>query len=224
MVMGLPSRRTTTPAGRSSCNCKAARSARCSCTKANTALTTITTTMATPNCAMPATAASTAAAHSMRAKKWVHWPRSLRHARVTGGGGSRFGPSAMRRCAATAEVRPALVITVTRSAGESGKKSGSWSRGRYLPMIDAHQTFRVTRQPCLLVPEAGYSKWVRRFEDPRHPRSGATTVHASGVEPIDFDWRLAWVRNQRGTGTAEPSVVVMGSADVEIARKARSPV
>ena len=114
-ISGWPSRRTTTAAGSRSRRRSAARSARCSWTNANTPLTMMTTRIATPSCGMPATTASTPATQSMRAKKWVNWAANLRHVCAAGGGGSRFGPSAASRSAASADVRPGL----SRSADSS---------------------------------------------------------------------------------------------------------
>lgn len=62
--------------------------------------------VATPSWGMPATKASAPATQSMRAKKWVSWPTSFRQVRTGGGGGKTFGPSASRRAAACADVRP----------------------------------------------------------------------------------------------------------------------
>ena len=107
-VVGCPSRRTTTPSGKRSCSFAAALSARCSCTNANTPFTTMTMKMAIPSCGIDAINDITPATHSMSAKKWVNWPTSFRQTRAAGRAGNRFGPSAISRAAASADVSPVV--------------------------------------------------------------------------------------------------------------------
>ncbi len=69
MSRGSPSRNTVTRRGRRSRSFSAARSARCSWTKAKTPLSTTTAKTAIPSCTRPATIASVPATHSISAKK-----------------------------------------------------------------------------------------------------------------------------------------------------------
>ena len=122
-ITGCPSRRTTTPTGSRSRRRSAARSARCSCTNANTPLTMITTRIATPSCGMPAMTASTPAAHSMRAKKWVNWAMQLAPG-VCGGRRRKLVRTVARQsgcCVGRCEARP-VVIGWCR-AGRHGQRS-----------------------------------------------------------------------------------------------------
>ena len=110
--VGCPSRTTVARRGSRSRSRSAAWAARSSWMKANTPLRTITTKTATPSWGRPAMKASAPATQKSRAKKWTISARSRRHAGVTGGTGSRLGPSVARRAAASPAVRP-VPLTVS---------------------------------------------------------------------------------------------------------------
>ena len=112
----LPSRRTVTRTGMRSPRRSAAFSARSSWTKANTPLMTTTMKMATPSWGRPATKASSPATQSMRAKKWTISPTRRFQGAWRSGGGSRLGPSAVRRAATSARLSPGSGALITASA------------------------------------------------------------------------------------------------------------
>ena len=101
-----PSRRAATVSGISSASAAVAFAARSSWLKLNTPFTITTTTIAAPSSGIPPIAASTAAAHSINAKKWVSWATSRRRGPLASRCGMRFWPTTPRIATASSVVRP----------------------------------------------------------------------------------------------------------------------
>ncbi len=109
ITTATPSRITRARTGSSPRSEAAARSARCSCAKANAPFSTTTRKIAIPSWGIPAAKARPPAAQSNRAKKWTNCRASTTAARGGACSGNRLGPSRRRRAAASAAVRPEVV-------------------------------------------------------------------------------------------------------------------
>ena len=118
-----PSRRAATVSGISSARAAVAFAARSSWLKLNTPFTTTTTTIAAPSCGIPPMTASTAAAQSINAKKWVSCETRRRRGPVTSRCGMRFGPD-------HAEDRDGLIGGQSLGSGADGLQHRRWVQHR----------------------------------------------------------------------------------------------